>query len=112
MPSLMMSRPDGDVECSAAAERADQLQADYFCRLLAQRRRHIDHRIGEYQKAIASAEAAGDAEGASVLRRMARIEEQDRQTLDGLIENLHRRFPVRAPGGVPRGPRRARTAVQ
>jgi hypothetical protein len=112
MPSLIINRTDADVECSAAAERADHLQADYFRRLLAQRRRHIDHLIGEYQKAIATAEAAGDAEGASGLRRMARIEEQDRQTLDGLIENLHRRFPVRAPGGVPRGPRRVRTAVQ
>jgi hypothetical protein len=42
---------------------------------------------------------------------MAQIEEQDRQTLDHLIENLHRRFPVRASGRVPPGSRRARTAV-
>jgi hypothetical protein len=43
---------------------------------------------------------------------MARIEDQDRQILDGLIENLHRRFPVRAPGEAPQGPRRARLAVR
>ncbi|BBZ48333.1 hypothetical protein [Mycobacterium heidelbergense] len=109
MPSLTVSRPAGDVECSA--ETADQLQADYFLRLLAQRRRHIEHRIGEYHKAIAGAHAAGDTEGVSNLRRMARIEEQDRQTLDGLIDKLHRRFADQAPGGVPEVARRARPAV-
>ena len=113
MPSLTMNRSAADLESSAAAAAAtaDCLQADYFRRLLAQSRRHIDHRLGEYQKAIATAEAAGDTEGAGNLRRMARIEEQDRQTLDGLIENLKRRFPVREPNGAPQGPRRARTAV-
>ena len=78
---------------AAAAETADRLQADYFRRLLGQNRRHIEHRIGEYQKAITTAEAAGDTEGASSLRRMARVEQQERQTLDGLIEKLQRRFP-------------------
>jgi hypothetical protein len=91
-----MKRPAGHVEQSAAAvQTADHRQADYFRRLLAQSGRHIDHRLREYQKAIATAEAAGDAEGASGLRRMARIEEQERQTLDRLIENLQRRFPHR-----------------
>ena len=112
MPSVTMNRAAVDVECPAAApQAADHRQAEYFLRLLTQSRRHLDRRIGEYQKSIAIVEAAGDAEGASGLRRMARIQEQDRQTLDGLIENLHRRFALRAPGEVPQVPRRARLAV-
>jgi hypothetical protein len=112
MSSMTVHRPAGDLGSSAAvAETADQLQASYFLRLLTQSRLHVDHRIGEYHKAIALAEAAGDTDGAGSLRRMARLEEQDRQTLDGLIENLRRRFPVRAPGGAGHLPRRARPAV-
>ena len=107
MPSLTVSRAADGVESAATASgTADHRQAEYFLRLLAQSRRHIDHRICEYQKAIALAEAGGDSEGASGLRRMARIEEQDRQTLDRLIDKLHRRFSLRAPGEVPPIPRR------
>lgn len=80
----------------AAAATADRRQAEYFRRVLVQNRRHIEHRLAEYQKAIATAEATGDAEGASSVRRMARLEEQERQTLDGLIEKLQRRFPPRS----------------
>jgi hypothetical protein len=113
MLSLTMSRPAGDVECPAAApETADHRQADYFLRLLTQSRRLNDHRIGEYHKAIARAGADGDAEGASAFRRMVRIEEQDRRTVDGLIENLRRRFALRAPGEVAPNPRRARLVVR
>jgi trans-aconitate methyltransferase len=113
MRALTLNRPADDVECPASAnETADYLQAEYFLRLLAQNRRHIDHRIAEYQKAIATAQAAGDTDGAATLRRMAHGEEQDRQTLDGLIQNLRRRFPVRAPGEVPQVPRGARLAVR
>jgi hypothetical protein len=113
MASMTVHRPAGDVAPSAAAaETADQLQASYFLRLLVQNRRHVDHRIGEYQRAIALAEAAGDTEGAGSLRRMARLEEQDLQTLDGLIEKLRRRFPSRAQGGVAQLARRARPAVR
>jgi hypothetical protein len=113
VPSLALNRPAGGVESAAAAnETADYLQAEYFLRLLAQSRRHIDHRIGEYQKAIATAQAAGGTEAAETLRRMERTEEQDRQTLDRLIQNLRRRFPVRAPGEVPQVPRGARLVVR
>src|SRR6516164_8168927 len=69
MPSLTINRPAGDVESPATA----------------------------HETAIAAAEAAGDTESVSGLRRMACAEEQDRQTLDRLIENLRMRFPVRAP---------------
>jgi hypothetical protein len=106
------SAPAGAVDRSTAAETADQLQADYFLRLLNQNRRLVDHRIDGYHKAIAVSEANGDAEGGCALRRMARIEEQDRKTLDGLIENLHRRFPARAAGEVPPAPRKPRLVVR
>jgi hypothetical protein len=113
MPALTTNRPDGDVDRAAAApDAADQRQADYFLRLLSQNRRVVDHRIDGYHKAIAVAEANGDTEGACGLRRMARIEEQDRNTLDGLIENLHRRFPARAAGEVSSIPPKARLAVR
>src|ERR1700748_1504705 len=46
----------------AAPDTADQLQSDYFIRMLAQRRRLIDQRIEEYQRAIAGAEAKGDVD--------------------------------------------------
>ena len=113
MPALTLKRPAADVEPAAAAnETADYLQAEYFLRLLVQNRRHIDHKIAEYQKAIATAQAAGDTEGAATLRRMEHTEEQDRETLDGLIQNLRGRFPVRAPGEVPQGPRGARLVAR
>ena len=106
MPSLTVSRAADGVESAATASgTADHRQAEYFLRLLAQSRRHVDHRICDYQKAITLAEAGGDSEGG--LRRMARIEERDRQTLDRLIDKLHRRFSLRAPGEVPPIPRRA-----
>jgi hypothetical protein len=113
MPSLTMNPPVGDVDSSTAApETADHRQAEYFLRLLTQSRVLSDHRMDRYHKAIATFEANGDGEGAASFRRMASIEEQDRQTLDSLIENLRRRFPLRAPSEVPPIPRRARVAVR
>ncbi|OBH86629.1 hypothetical protein A5680_05020 [Mycobacterium sp. E2989] len=92
--------PAGDVD-PAGADAADQRQADYFIRLLSQNRRLIEQRIDDYQKAIASAQVAGDADAVCNLRRMARIEEQDRDNLDAMLENLRRRFARRAPGEPP-----------
>jgi hypothetical protein len=112
-PTLTVDRPAGEVDrCAAASETADQLQADYFLRLLAQNRRLIDHRIDGHQKAIAVSEANSDPEGACAFRRMARIEEHEREILDGLIENLRRRFPVRTQGEVAPIPRRTPAAVR
>ena len=84
----------------AAPATADHRQAEYFVRLLTQRRQLIDQRIDNYQRAIVIAEASGDTENVRGFRRMAGIEEQDRQTVRDLIENLRRRFPARAPGEV------------
>lgn len=89
----------------AAADTADQRQADYFLRLLTQNRRLLDQRIEGYAKAIAVAEARGDAESACVFRRTARVEEQERKALDGLIENLQRRFVSPPAADVQLGPR-------
>lgn len=76
----------------AAPDTADQLQADYFIRMLAQRRRLIDQRIEEYQRAIATAEAKGDVDAVCGFRRLTSIEEHDRLMLDGMIDKLCRRF--------------------
>ncbi|MEC4762031.1 hypothetical protein [Mycobacterium sherrisii] len=96
----------------AAADTADQRQADYFLRLLIQNRRLIEQRIEGYYKAIALAEAKNDEETASVFRHTARIEEEERETLDALIENLHRRFPIRMAPDVPAAPRGPRVLAR
>ena len=107
-----VDRPTGDVDPAAAPDLADQLQADYFKRMLVQRRSLVDRRIDDHQKAIASAESRGDAEAACGLRRLARAEEQDRQTLDDLIEKLRRRFPHQAQAGTPTHTRRPRSMAR
>ena len=91
-----------DESAAAAAETADRRQAEYFLGLLMQRRRLVDHRIEQYRKAVAAAQNGGDAECSYGLRRMAHAEE-DRRTLEDLIQNLRRRFPRQDPGGVPGG---------
>lgn len=99
----------GDADFSlAAAATADRRQADYFLRLLAQSRRLSDHRIDQYQQAIAISESNGDVEGAANFRRMVCSEEQDRRTLDGMIEKLRGRFAPAAKNEVPSVPRTAR----
>lgn len=112
-PSLTVSVPAADADFStAAAVTADHRQADYFLRLLAQSRRLSEHRIEQYHKAIAAFEANGDVEGAESFRRMVCREEQDRQTLNGLIEKLRRRFAPGAPSEVPSIPRKGRIAAR
>jgi hypothetical protein len=107
------NRPSGDVDrATAAAAAADLRQADYFLRLLSQNRRLVEHRIEGYHKAILGAEASGNTEGASGLRRLARVEEQERDTLTGLIEKLRRRFPTRNAAEAPAMPRRSRLVVR
>src|SRR5690349_12982754 len=70
------SRPTPAVEraagalAEAAPDTADQLQADYFVRLLAGRRGLIDQRIEEYQRKVVTAEAKGDADAVANLRRL------------------------------------------
>lgn len=110
-PEPAIDRPAGEAD-PGAPDAADHRQADYFMRLLTQSRRLVDQRIDEYQQAIAAAQISGDVDAACSLRRMAHIEEQDRQTLDGMLEKLHRRFPGRSPGGLPGGSSRTRPPVR
>ncbi len=107
-----VDRPAGDADPAAAvADAADQLQADYFTRLLIQSRRLVDRRIDDHRKAIAIAEAEGDVDAARDVRRMATSDEQERRTLDDMLDKLRRRFPHRAPGQVPRHSARPRSVA-
>jgi hypothetical protein len=93
--SVSMNRPAMDAGQSAEpAADPDQLQADYFLRLLITSCRRIDRKIDQHHKAIAIAEARGAPDHAHRIRRMLRIDEQERQTLKALIDGLQRRFPV------------------
>ena len=66
------------------------------------RRGLIDQRIDECQRKIATAEAKGDVDAVADCRRLVRIAEDDRRTLDALIDKLRRRFVRRTPGAGPR----------
>lgn len=68
-------------------------------RLLAGRRGFLDQRIEEYQRKIGTAEAKGDLDAVANLRRLVRVAEQDRLTLDTLLDKLRRRFVRRATPG-------------
>ncbi|OBG49366.1 hypothetical protein A9X03_13655 [Mycobacterium sp. E1715] len=106
------SAPSADRAAADAPDAADQRQADYFVRLLSQNRRLIEQRLDDYQKAIATAQAGGDVDAVCNLRRMARIEEQDRDNLDGMLERLRSRFARRAPADPPVQSPRPRSAVR
>lgn len=96
-------QPIDDIDPAvAAADTADQLQADYFRRLLTQSRLLLGRRIDDNRKAIAAAEANGDGEAVRTLRRVAWADEKERRALDEMIEKLRHRFPRRTtPARVP-----------
>lgn len=77
-----------------AAATADGQQAEYFVRLLIQRRQRIEQRIDTHQKAIAAAAAHGITEVVRRHRQLTLAAEQDRRTVADLIDNLRRRFEV------------------
>ncbi|WP_245845338.1 hypothetical protein [Mycobacterium arosiense] len=85
---------------AAAPDTADELQADYFVRLLGGRRGLIDQRIDEYERKIGTAEVKGDLDAVANYRRLVRIADQDRRTLDTMIDKLRRRFVRPTPGAV------------
>ena len=64
-------------------------------RMLTRDSREIERRIGSYQAAMARYEARGDADYARWVRRQIRIEQQDRQILEWMTDNLRRRFTLR-----------------
>jgi len=110
-PAPAIERGAGPV-AAAAPGTADQLQADYFVRLLAGQRGLIDQRIDEYQRKIATAEANGDIDAAAGFRRLVRIAEKDQQTVEALAEKLCRRFARPVPAETPTGSPRGRLAVR
>ena len=102
----------GEGSSAALRERADRLQAEYFLRLLSQNRRLIEDRIAEYGKAIAAADASGDAAAARTFRRMTLGAEGDLHDLDGMINELLRRFPRPGVRDAPPLARRVRLAAR
>lgn len=102
----------GGVLAAAAPGTADQLQADYFVRLLSVQRGLIDQRIDGYQRKIATAEAKGDNDAVAGFRRLVRIAEQERRTVEDLAEKLCVRFARRGPADTPTGSPRGRLAVR
>jgi hypothetical protein len=88
---------------AADPDTPDALQADYFLRLLAGRRGLIDQRIDDCQRKVITAEAKGDVDAGANFRRLLRIAEQDRRTVDTLIDKLRRRFTARVPGEAAAG---------
>jgi hypothetical protein len=78
------------------AEMADQCPPADLQQLLDQICRRIDHRIERYRRVTALFEASGDVEYAWTFRRMTRVEEQDLQIFEGLLEDLRVRFDPRA----------------
>lgn len=80
-----------------AAEMADECQPVDLHRLVDQLCRRIDHRIERYRRVTALFEASGDVEYAATFRRMMRVEEQDLQIFEGLLDDLQQRS---APGAV------------
>ena len=79
-------------------EAAHPREADYLVRLLNQILRRIDDRIERYLRLITIFEASDNVEYARTFRRLRLLEEEDRQILEGLIDDLMRRFPPRATG--------------
>jgi hypothetical protein len=78
------------------AEMADQCPPVDLERVLDQVCRRIDHRIERYRRVTALFEASGEVEYAWTFRRMTRVEEQDLQIFEGLLDDLRRRLVPRA----------------
>jgi len=104
--------PQGkSISSPTAPATADDQQAEYFVRLLTQRRQRIEQRIDNHQRAIAVAASRGKTEDVRRYRQMTLIEEHDRRTVADLIDNLQQRFCGRAPGEVAQVARRARPVL-
>jgi hypothetical protein len=97
--SITVQRPVGDTDRFAVPSAdADFRQADYFLGLLVESRRELDRRIDEYRRAVAIADTRGAVQRARGIRRVMRIDEHERQTVQELIACLQRRFPLSPPG--------------
>jgi hypothetical protein len=86
----------------APATAADYGHTERVLNMLAQICRILNNRIDKYQRARVISEASGQSDYACGARRMARIEEEERRILEGIIDHLQRRSPLSASGKVPR----------
>ena len=96
----------------AAVASADDLQPDYFLRMLTQICRRTNLRLDMYRRAITVAEADGDVGYACAFRHLTHIEEHDRQILEGMIDHLQQRFSSREADEYAPISRRARSVVR
>ena len=79
-------------------EAVDQREADYLLHLLNEILRRIDDRIERYDRLTTIFEAGYKVDYNRTFRRLRLLEEQDRQILEGLIDDLMRRYPPHGPG--------------
>ncbi len=84
-----MTRSPAGTGKAAAAEAAERTQAEYYRRLLAERRAEIDLAIVKLHTALPRQDVVSDARA---LGRVVRDAERERKEIDRLIEALDRRF--------------------
>ena len=84
-----MTRPPAGTGKAAAAEAAERSQAEYYRRLLAERRAEIDLAIVKLHTALPRQDVVSDARA---LGRVVRDAERERKEIDRLIDALDRRF--------------------
>jgi hypothetical protein len=84
-----MTRSPAGTGKAAAAEAAERTQAEYYRRLLAERRAEIDLAIVKLHTALPRQDVVSDARA---LGRVVRDAERERKEIDRLIDALDRRF--------------------
>jgi hypothetical protein len=77
---------------------ANQRDAEYLLHLLNQILRRIDNRIERYLRLGTIFDAGDKVDYTRTFQRLRLLEEQDREILEGLIDDVMRRFPPRATG--------------
>ena len=86
---MPMTRSPAGTGKAAAAEAAERTQAEYYRRLLAERRAEIDLAIVKLHTALPRQDVASDARA---LGRVVRDAERERKEIDRMIDALDRRF--------------------
>jgi hypothetical protein len=84
-----MTRSPAGTGKAAAAEAAERTQAEYYRRLLAERRAEIDLAIVKLHTALPRQDVVSDARA---LGRVVRDAERERKEIDRMIDALDRRF--------------------
>ena len=89
---MPMTRPPAGNGKAAAAEAAERTQAEYYRRLLAERRAEIDLAIVKLHTALSRHEAHSATSDARDLGRVFPDAERERKEIDRMIDALDRRF--------------------